>query len=558
MPFEVNDPAGTAAPTEPDPASRGSSVTWRRRVLLILLLLALAALKLAFNPALGRNSLDGDFYYQIARNVLEGQGLQTSVSLYHQGLKTLPHPSNAPPLWPLTMATAARGIGLDAAARVLPEAIYLLALLLLYLLVRRLSDVGGYGVELPAPLERAGLDPGHLAVLLFGLNPIFFHFTSLPYTEALAFTLLFGALLAAGVAAGREGLGWAALAGLLAGLAFVTRVQMLGAAAGICGAFLLAGLRRRRFLALAAVAATAAAAPVVVWMANLATWMEPFRLKAMLGIGAYRETPEVLPFQAAVPTGSLWELALDRIGGLAEAFNAASEHSYVASFGLAAFLVPLALVQLLIDRDRRPRIASRLTARSGVLMVATLLAGLASLAPVHFSHFTFFKEWLFGFRHGLPLILLLLVALVYLLRAGGRKMRWAALALVGISIVTCGVESFGLLNERFRSGMLGPEPELVEWLDSQSPRPAVITTIPQPLSVFSRAGFHWMDCGEAPEQTLSLLEHAGADYVLIYPGEERCRSFAGLLDRLEVVRVFTRGRIEVAVLRLPAAEEAGT
>ena len=74
-----------------------------RHVLLLILLCLLAALKWGYNPGLGRNALDGDYYYQIARHVAEGDGLVTSVSLYHQGFKELPHPINIYPLWPLLL-----------------------------------------------------------------------------------------------------------------------------------------------------------------------------------------------------------------------------------------------------------------------------------------------------------------------------------------------------------------------------------------------------------------------------------------------------------------------
>ena len=127
--IEMTDQVPDAAPAQ---------ANHRERILVLVgLLLMLAAFKLAFNPGLGRNSLDGDYYFQIARHVSEGNGLQTSVSLYHHGLKELPHPSNVSPLWPLTLGAAAQAVGLVRGALLLPEILYLLALVLLYRLTNR-------------------------------------------------------------------------------------------------------------------------------------------------------------------------------------------------------------------------------------------------------------------------------------------------------------------------------------------------------------------------------------------------------------------------------------
>ena len=58
-----------------------------------------AVAKVCYNPTLDRRSLDGNYYYQIARHIAEGNGFRTSVSLYHQGLRTLPAPATIYPAW---------------------------------------------------------------------------------------------------------------------------------------------------------------------------------------------------------------------------------------------------------------------------------------------------------------------------------------------------------------------------------------------------------------------------------------------------------------------------
>jgi hypothetical protein len=72
------------------------------RYLLPLLLVAYFAYgKLEFNPqSRFERWADGLYYYQVAQHVAngDGDGLVTSVSLYGQGLRDMPTPTNAQPL----------------------------------------------------------------------------------------------------------------------------------------------------------------------------------------------------------------------------------------------------------------------------------------------------------------------------------------------------------------------------------------------------------------------------------------------------------------------------
>lgn len=178
------------------------------RYVLVALLAAFGVLKLFFNPLPYSDvkADDGAYYYQVARNFAEGRGLTTNVSLFHHGFETLPHAITYYPLWMLTLGLAGRVFPLESAAHWLPELLYLVALGLLYPLANRIGrvfDPAGpaiayrhasvtWGTWRPEPLP---INMGHVAVTVFGLNHVFFRFTSLTFTEALAFTLLFAAVL---------------------------------------------------------------------------------------------------------------------------------------------------------------------------------------------------------------------------------------------------------------------------------------------------------------------------------------------------------------------------
>jgi hypothetical protein len=526
-------------------SDRARSRRVERLLILVGLLLVLAAFKLAFNPGLGRNSLDGDYYFQIARNVAEGRGLETNVSLYHQGLKTFPHKSNVSPVWPLTLGTTSRIVGPIRSALLLPELFYLIALLLLYLLTNRLAAAMA-GHQPGILVDGGAIGVGHVAVLIFGLNPIFFEFTSLPYTEGLAFLLVFSAVLAIGSAVRENSLAAAIVAGLLAGAGFLTRSQLIGVVLAGALVTLVLGLRSYRSIRLAAGFLFGVVTMILPWAIFLSTWIEPLTWSAFFGV--LRETPEVDPFNSRVAVGSVWEFLLNRAKGLLVAFRIGDQNSYFASFGWSIFLVPLALIQLLRDRPQLRGRLEWLATPNGALTTATLLTGALMLAPVHNSHFWFFKEWLFGFRHGLPFILLVSTALAFLAANSTRAFRYLSLLLIGTSLFLGAARVGTILGRDYLSGLLGPEPQLVQWLDSQTPRPSVVTTNAQPLAVFSRSGFHWMDCREDSEKTLQLLRYANADYVLRYPGEERCPFLSGTETQLRLVREFSHQGWSVAVL----------
>src|SRR5207237_8522456 len=119
----------------------------------------LLTLHILHSPRRGPFPPDPSYYMQVARHLADGQGLQSSVSLYHEGLAPLPQPYDLYPLWPLVLGGAARVIGLFAAANVLPQLFFVLDLVLLSFLSSRLAcDCGFFRYR------DDEVDVGHLVV----------------------------------------------------------------------------------------------------------------------------------------------------------------------------------------------------------------------------------------------------------------------------------------------------------------------------------------------------------------------------------------------------------
>lgn len=482
--------------------------------MLAVLLLAFALALRVRHTGTTEFGVDGSYYFQVARHVAGGDGLVTSADLYHQGLKRLPSQTNIYPLWPLLLGFAGRATNVVSAAHCMPQVIAIAALLLLYLLTIAVAR------EWRLPAAEWPFDVGHIAVILFAANPLFFAVSTVPYTEALAFVLLFAALLATGDDPKR-----ATLAGACAGLAFLTRSQMIVVAVAIVLA-----LAVRRRLASAVIACVAFVAVVAPWVVWLTTFVKPFTSGALISM--YRETAAIPPYQLNVSRHGPSGILFDVLRGSLVAFDPVSPMSFVASFGVAALLVPLALVHWLA-RTRLQR--SDRTVMPHTL--ATLLAGGALCAILLVSHQRFFLEWLFGYRHGLPFILLLVLAIVELLH-GIRPIRVATLAVVAISVLSGAI---ACVRQAPAPHRWPPQrdAQLAAWLEHNDPNGIVLTTNAQVLSAISPANFRWVACDDGPGITRAMWQLVRTDYVAAYDGEQRCSFLHGLVGRdLHVIAVF--------------------
>jgi hypothetical protein len=521
-------------------------------VLLALLLLALVPLKAQFEFGLGPRAHDADYYYGVARHVSQGDGLQSNLSLYFQGFKSFPHRVTGSPVWPLTLGWAGGAFGLERMSRLLPELLYFVDLWLLYFLALRLwrrIAPGGQGLLFR---ESRLVNIGHVAVLLFATNIRFFRFTSVPNNEAMSFFWIFSALLVLDRAVEERSPLWSGAAGLLATLGLRTRVQARAVPIAIVGAFLFVAASDRRGLRMAGAAVVGALLPVIPWVIYLASWSGGLSVPSLLGMESQYETPELGVLSHTISLPGFWATVQDRLGGLAVAFDPTSSKSYVHHFNAAAYLVPLAALLAGVQALRRFEVA--VPEPRGALVVAVLLVGLGMLGPVHMSHMAFSKSWLFGFRHGLPLLFLILPALAYLDAHASRAWQLLTAAILALSLVMNVADMRELFDTKFRTGMRPVEAQLVKWLDAQRPLPAVVTTRPWELATYSRAGYHWILCKSDPMQTLRLLNQAGADFVVVFDRDRTCPFAMGLYpERLKVIRVFGN---DEAYLLAPRAHSA--
>jgi len=489
------------------------------RVLLLTAILSiLAGFKLAYLPGTGPFGVDGGFYVNVARNVEEGLGVKTSISLYHFGHLELPTRSRVIyPLWPLLLGYTARVIGLFRAVNYLPPFLYLCDLLLLYALTNRLA-------ARMWPQLQWTVTPGHLLVVLMGVNANFFNATTFPYTEGLAFFCALAALLALDTAALHRPVLYGALSAIFAGLGILTRTQLVILGIAIVMTILWTSACNRRFALAAAFAA--------VYAVMIAYWY--------FAVYNVVSTPTIhLPLYDvwSRPPG-LAAFVLERWQGIAASVAPFSPYSYFASFG-PAFLLPLGALPIAIVRwwRRRPRVFC--IPMEASLPAACTLVGLGTYAALNLYHHHpgFFIPWLFGFRHSLPMMFGVAVATVYLLGVH-RVTRIAALICIGVTILLSLVALIGQITIPLPVSPTPAERQMFAWLDAQHPRPMVMTVMAQHVAVYTHAGIQWTDCSTPPETTRLMLAKLPIEYVIVYPRDRDCAFLNGLENQLEIRRTF--------------------
>jgi hypothetical protein len=479
----------------------------RRFVILLILIAPLVALHIVHAPRRGPFSNDPSYYMQTARHVADGDGLLTSVSLYHEGLHPLPQPYFDYPLWPLLLGAAAKAIGLIAAANVLPQAFFIVDLVLFYLLANRLAGDTG-----TMTFRGETLDIGHLAALLAGTNFVFFSSTALPYTEGLAFALAVGSFVTL------ERPAWS---GVLAGLAVLARFQMVLVPVVTAFVLLIFAVRSRRFRSFVVYTVTSG----VVY----GTWAAYLHAAGPRRAGIPR-------FGEWVPADSVAQQLLHVAKGLVVALTPGHDGSLFHSFGPVVLVVLIAIVWCAREQA------------NAVLLAAVGLTGIASMVVL--ANFESVRPpfWMFGSRHSAPFLFAVIAAMVIMVRAP-RSAR-AIAALLVVASIAHGTAAIARDPIPAGNGLTGAEAAMAQWLRTQHPTATLLTSNAQALSVYTPNKFHWTTCDVLPEKTRLMLDKLSIDFVIVYDGERTCAFAQGLDDRLVPEIVFRDEVRSIQVFRV--------
>lgn len=518
-------------------------------VLITALLVVLGAFKLAHNPGLTHKAPDGNYYLQIARNVARGDGFRTDVALYYQGFKDLPAPATVYPLWPLALGGVARIVGLQRASQWLPEVFYVIACGLAYFVANQLARAWAAPQKYwPLRIGVVQIDLGIVALILLGLNRVFFWSTSRPYTEGLAFALIFACLLSLARLAETPSRLWGGVTGALGGLAYLARSQSLLMVFGIMTALTFICMFDRRYWKVTLATAGGLLVVVLPWLVYLRHLTPPAPWTTLINFAAYREnaamlvgaSPSVIDSVLARTAKYFWQ-------GMRIAFDPTNRNSYYASFGPAIYLVPLVALRGLFLPARARDFLRALASARGVLVLATVLGALASISVIHITKSPY-TGWLFRWRHGLPYFFLLLLAFQHLVSRGGRTWRAIAVALLLGSMWTSSRALAQMLPKEPSGKPNAPAQKLMRWIKREDP--IIASASASWVSVHSGARAHWLNCKDGADQIRRLFRYVPIQHLVVLPHERRCRYYRGLSRELELAEQFGQGQKRVEVFRV--------
>jgi len=361
---------------------------------------------------------DGSISMNVATHLRMGEGLTTSLAVYHQGYAHFPHPTPVQPLWPMLLALSSFVLPITHAATRVPTLLWALSLVLAFVWGRSLAPprtTGGLAGLF------SGLHGGHAVVAVLGLSPYYLNFSSRPYTEALSFALLFGLFLRSQGLWQRRRHKDAVELGVWLGLLFLTRSQLVVvplAAFTLVGWHLVREPRRRRETLLFGSVVTATLAlvmlPEMLWIASFAEG-SPLTTYLRFDQSGSSALSDVSGLRV---TGSLWETLKDRAAGFVVAF-APDEDGYKNVFGYFVYVIPVAVMATLAHALRGPRALwqklSGFVDDHGMAVVT----GLGAFLLMHVMHKDLGHEWWFGDRHALLVVAFIGCCFFFCVRLGG-------------------------------------------------------------------------------------------------------------------------------------------
>lgn len=520
------------SPSPPAPARRDGAF-------LAAILALLVPVQVLLTAGTADMNVDGGYYLDVAMHLRDGLGLVSDVSLYHAGFPSFPHPTPIYPLWPWLLGLAGRLVEITWAAHWLPFACWVLSLVGAWAFGRRLSPEPLLGV--------VGLHGGHLLALLLGLQREYSRFAAQPYTEALAYALLFGFLwrLAAMEGRLRDGLEL----GIWLSLICLTRSQLFVAPVAVAMALglllLVGGERGRRWLGPGAVAFGVVGLSLAAWWLHSRSFLPEASPLVLLRFDQAQVSDVLAPIDVIAPTDGPVDFVLDRLGGLAVAYGSAGwTSSYARGFFLLHWALPLGLLLALplVLRLRRAEVLAWLRGPRALPWLVLGLLALGGLASVHLPHKQGFGTWYFHRRHAIISILAFYPCLLLLLRHPGA---WARRLGLGFLVVQVGLaaESLGWrINDLHEEGNseAGLD-EVAAWLQARASaeEPLVVAINafypPQLAWRTEHVGYHWYYERTRHEDLEAMFDELGTDLLLF--DERQTRRWYFRLDS----RRFARG-----------------
>lgn len=497
-------------------SARFLNVVW-----LLVVFLTLGYFKIRYALAQKNFAIDGGFYTDVARHIRDGLGVSTNVSLYHQAYSYFPHESSVSPLWPLLYGYTSRIFDMFAVGIWLPTVLYFTALLTVYLWANRLFPRQLFPDHLP------GFRLGHVFALMIGLHREFFLFTSMPYTEGLAFTLLGLALWRMHKVLQTPNLRNGVEIGLWLSVLFLARAQFFLVAIAIfmtlVWGVLFTADRKKSALNLVGCALAFGIPIGAYYFLFIATFVEAPAHLALLRFDQGFETPMLSGFDPMVNTKGLWATLTDRFSGVSVAYSLRGRFAYARSFYIFQYgtlIAPFALLAFGIrERKNWKQGWAFLRSSAALPWIMIVLFSMGAFVSMHLIHKDYFSEWHFARRQGVTSIFIFFLALVFLLRKKG------VAAAIAIFLICGGIYlGFNLISKDTtkaeKSKQVHPKnyrKALAKWLNEKGKITVALSAhTPQKIAAITpNVGYHWVYSRTTAKDLEHIMTDLGAKYLIL-------------------------------------------
>lgn len=536
---------------------RRLSVSQIRTIIFVAILVTCFLLKIRLNVRAFYTSIDGGLYTNIAEHVRDGQGLVTDISPYHHGYSYFPHPTAIYPIWPLIYGYLARLVPLQIVGYWYPTLGYFVALAFAYLwgndLARKYRDllksdrkqslggsddslksIEGDRSEYSLPKSLALFTPGHALVLLLGLNRNFFQFTSLPYTEGIAYAFLFGALWRLNRIMGSRSLWHAIEMGTWVAALTLARSQFLivGLALWIALGLRILHKPKMNDWARLGISIVVFFMLMGIQLYRISSYIPQNRLISLTRYDLAQANNLLSPVETMASPKGIRARFQDQLDGIKQAYSPFAEWSYARTYYFLPYLWPLAIILIarsIWNKRGKKRglqeTCMAMFADPSIGFLICLSAGV--LISLNLMHLTIYREWYFKSRQAL--MALIPFFLGWILLAMRKRKGWDVLALFALfgTLVPSFAQCWNMpwvKQENITSRQLAP---VVAWLSDQvheMKRPVV--AVPQPLPQLlaprvSGASFHWIYEKTTEEELTVLFERLNTNFLILRDEMER-------------------------------------
>ena len=467
---------------------------------------------------------DGSYYYDIARNIHNGLGFTTNLSLYHQGMSYFPHPTPVYPLWPSLLGYSAYIFPLRFLAYILPVLLYFGTIIIIYRLIQK---------KLPENIintKYCVVNYAHLGVLILCLHGKYFEVTSKPYTEALAYFLLFICLTR--------------LVSIMPLIKFTTFLEI-----GIWSALLL--LVRSQFI-IFLISVVFFYLIILVWSRNMKYCLgiciiilsflvsyapQLFFLSEKLGqvnqgtvlfFDQYQASNTLSKLNVLVKYENFSQFLYYKLRGFWIAFFPWGKYSYSTtfhgfqySFIVALFMIPSIYFSSKNRKILYDKIKKLLSQPENFFFVFLTIFTLASFFSIHMLHKKLWATWNFATRHALVCSFIFFLSFVFLFKqAFFSKIKKFALFLFLIAtFVGMGNLTLQTINQIYSSQFSEKKVDLIHWFKNELAKKTSLTIAmphPQKISVYSEGvNFHWVYHNTSKKDFKILFSELGSDYLLL-------------------------------------------